>query len=165
MQYIIIVLLSSIFFSGCSTMTPIQIASDSTSQFGGGIYTGTEIKGIEVKDKEVYRVFHRGSTGFTPLSAVRKSAEKRADTFCKAKNKLRTTVSERHSNPPHILGNWPRIELLFVCNGQIQKINDSNSKDDKYEKLSKIKKLYDDKVLTKEEFLIEKKKILEITTQ
>lgn len=79
MKYINTAILLSILFSGCSTMTPIQKASDSKSQFGGGVYTGTQEKGIELKNKEVYRVFHRGSTGFTPLSAVRNSAEKRAD--------------------------------------------------------------------------------------
>jgi len=160
MKYINTAILLSILFSGCSTMTPIQKASDSKSQFGGGVYTGTQEKGIELKNKEVYRVFHRGSTGFTPLSAVRNSAEKRADNFCSTKNKARITVSERHSNPPHILGNWPRIELLFVCSDKSQKTNLTGNQDDKYEKLSKIKKLYDDNVLTEEEFLIEKKKIL-----
>jgi mRNA-degrading endonuclease RelE of RelBE toxin-antitoxin system len=98
------------------------------------------------------------------LSAVRNSAEKRADNFCKEKNKARVTVSERHSNPPHILGNWPRIELLFVCTDKAQKTNSMSSQDDKYTKLSKIKKLYDDKVLTEKEFLIEKKKILKINS-
>jgi len=160
MKYINAAILISILFSGCSTMTPIQKASNSKSQFGGGVYTGTEEKGIENNGKELYRIFHRGSTGFTPLSAVRNSAEKRADNFCKAKNKVRVTVSERHSNPPHILGNWPRVELLFACTDELQKMNTKNKHDDKYDKLSKIKKLYDDKVLTKEEFLIEKKKIL-----
>ena len=165
MKYINTAVLLSIIFSGCSTMTPIQKASDSKSQFGGGIYTGTEERGVDVKDKEIYRVFHRGSTGFTPLSAVRNSAETRADNFCKAKNKARVTVSEQHSNPPHILGNWPRIELLFVCTDKFQKINPISSQDDKYEKLWKIKKLYDDKALTEKEFLIEKKKILETKAQ
>jgi len=162
MKYIKIAILFSVIFSGCSTMTPIQKASDSKSQFGGGIYTGTEEKGVEIKGKEVYRIFHRGSTGFTPLFAVRKSAETRADNFCQAKNKVRVTISEKHSNPPHILGNWPRIELLFVCEDKPVNKNSIINQDDKYEKLSKIKKLYDDEVLTKEEFLIEKKKILNI---
>lgn len=48
---------------------------------------------------------------------------------------------------------------------KFQKINPISSQDDKYEKLSKIKKLYDDKALTEKEFLIEKKKILETKAQ
>ena len=40
-------------------------------------------------------------------------------------------------------------------------LNGSNKKsDDKYDELEKLKKLYDDKVLTKEEFETEKEKIL-----
>lgn len=40
-------------------------------------------------------------------------------------------------------------------------LNSSNKKsDDKYDELEKLKKLYDDKVLTKEEFETEKEKIL-----
>jgi hypothetical protein len=58
------------------------------------------------------------------------------------------------------LGNFPRIEIVFVCvdpkknKGLIAKTTD------KYEKLTKIKDLLDNGVLTEEEFESEKKKIL-----
>ena len=160
MKYIIILLSGMIIFSGCSTMSPIQEASKSESQFGGGIYTGEEEVGIQSakKDQTVYRVFHRGSTGFTPVSAVRSSAEARADKFCSSKNKVRVTTSERHSNPPHILGNWPRVELLFVCDDK-ENIKENKSVD-KYNELEQIKKLLDNGTLTQKEFDIEKAKIL-----
>ncbi len=162
MKYILILLMITtiIIFSACSAMTPIQDASNSTSQFGGGVYTGTEEIGskIPANNQTIYRVFHRGTTGFTSLSAVRNSAEARADKFCTKQNKIRTTVSERHSNPPHILGNWPRIELLFVCD---EKQNNLLQKSvPKYSKLEKIKKLLDNGTLSEEEFEIEKAKIL-----
>lgn len=158
MKYIMTTVTIAIFFSACSTMTPIQKASDSESQFGGGIYTGTQEKGVENKsDNEEYRVFHRGASSFTPLFAVRESVEKRADKFCEAKGKARVTTSEKHSNPPHILGNWPRIELIFICK---DKNTSPVSTTNKYDQLAKLKKLLDNKTITQEEFNIEKAKIL-----
>lgn len=154
-----IILLTALFsFIGCSTITPIQKAKESESQFGGGIYTGTVDEGIETEEKEIYRIFHRGSTGFTPISYVRSEAEARADTFCKNKSKARVTVSERHSNPPHILGNWPRIELLFFCDDKANNYN--NRSISKYDDLHKLKKLLDNGLITQEEYNEEKKKIL-----
>ena len=49
----------------------------------------------------------------------------------------------------------------FVKNQKKKAISIRVGENDKYEQLSKIKRLYDDKVLTKEEFLSEKKKILD----
>lgn len=160
MKYIITVIIVLLTFTGCSTITPIQKANESESQFGGGVYTGTVDKGIEIETKgeEIYRIFHRGSTGFTPISDVRSEAEARADTFCKNKSKARVTVSERHSNPPHILGNWPRIELLFFCDDKAN--NYDNRSISKYDDLHKLKKLFDDGLITQEEYNEEKKKIL-----
>ncbi len=53
--------------------------------------------------------------------------------------------------------------LIFYIDmdGSISKsFNGSKNNDDKYDELEKLKKLYDDKVLTKEEFETEKEKIL-----
>lgn len=53
--------------------------------------------------------------------------------------------------------------LIFYIDmdGSISKsFNGSKNSDDKYDELEKLKKLYDDKVLTKEEFETEKEKIL-----
>lgn len=160
MKYIITTLIVLFAFSGCSTITPIQVANESQSQFGGGLYTGTLEKGIEVdtKGKKIYRIFHRGSTGFTPISAVRMEAERRADKFCNQKSKISITTSERHSNPPHILGNWPRIELLFFCDKEAN--NYDNRSISKYDDLHKLKKLLDDGLIDKEEYNKEKTKIL-----
>ena len=160
MKYIITILVTLFTFSGCATRSPIQVASKSESQFAGGLYTGTLEKGIEVdtKGQKIYRVFHRGSTGFTPLLSVRMDAERRADKFCMNKNKVSIIISERHSNPPHILGNWPRIELLFFCDKKAN--NYDNRSISKYDDLHKLKKLLDDGLIDKEEYNKEKTKIL-----
>lgn len=109
-----------------------------------------------------YRVFHQASTGFSGTSGIRRTATQRASEFCRilGHDKIMLTVSEHTASPPYILGNFPRIEIIFVC---IDKENNhaiTKSTIDKYDRLSKIKELLVNGVLTKEEFNLEKKKIL-----
>jgi hypothetical protein len=66
-------------------------------------------------------------------------------------------LQERNSVPPHILGNFPRAELLFVC---LPKPVTSSFEDTLYIKLSNLKKLLDNGTITKDEFEQEKVKIL-----
>ena len=75
-------------------------------------------------------------------------------------DKVMFKVSEHTASPSYILGNFPRIEIIFVC---VERelpdpivVDNSN----KYDQLERIKSLYDDGVLTKEEFDHEKKDIL-----
>ena len=79
--------------------------------------------------------------------------------FCERKNKTMHGLTETAAKPPYILGNFPRIELVFEC---IEKAENGNNNliVDKYEKLKALKKLLDDDVLTKQEFEKEKTKIL-----
>jgi len=58
-------------------------------------------------------------------------------------------LQERKSVPPHILGNFPRAELLFVC---LPKPNTISFEDQLYIKLSNLKKLLDSGTITKDEF-------------
>lgn len=62
-----------------------------------------------------YRVFHQGTTGFVPLQAVRSSAETRANDFCSRKGKVVNELRETRAKPPYVLGNFPRIEIVFEC--------------------------------------------------
>jgi hypothetical protein len=66
-------------------------------------------------------------------------------------------LQERTSVPPHILGNFPRAELLFVC---LPKPNTTAFEDQTYTKLSNLKKLLDNGTITKDEFEQQKYKIL-----
>ena len=67
-------------------------------------------------------------------------------------------IRERTSVPPHIFGNWPRIEFIFIC---VEK-DESNEYDEdkKYNNLLKLKKLLDQGVISEQEFNQEKTKIL-----
>ena len=110
---------------------------------------------------DIYRIYHHASSGFTPISTLRAAAEKRADNFARQQDKSYVILGERISKPPYILGNFPRIEIVFALIDKTKKNNVSLAKSDKYSDLEKLKKLLDDGALTKEEYEKEKKKILD----
>ena len=71
-------------------------------------------------------------------------------------NPLRETTSK----PPHILGNFPRVEIIFGCVDKPPSVVVPASDDSKYTKLANLKKLLDTGALTQQEFESEKAKIL-----
>jgi hypothetical protein len=102
--------------SGCSIASPIQRADLSKSGFDGAVYGGDTVTVSEAPPgAERYRIFHQGASSFVSTYAIRASAERRAEEFCKKSGKSAKTLSETTSRPPHILGNFPRIEIIFVC--------------------------------------------------
>jgi len=151
-----------LLLSACSSMSPIQKESESSSYFDGAIYEG---KDFYISDEEIqgerYRIFHQASTGFSGTSGIRRSATKRANGYCRKidRNKKMLTVSEHTAAPPYILGNFPRIEIIFVCVDK-EPIQTAATVTDKYDRLTKIKALLDSGALTQAEFETEKKKIL-----
>jgi hypothetical protein len=154
--------LLAFILTGCTTASGIQIVEKSKSGFDTAIvYKGKEtILDINENNEQEYRIFHQGATGFTPSTAVRNSAEKRAQAFCKQKNKNMKAIRERASTPPHILGNWPRIEIIFICTESKQIDIDNSTNNKKYNQLVDLKKLLDQGILSEQEFNQEKAKIL-----
>lgn len=70
------------------------------------------------------------------------------------------TLQETTSKPPHILGNFPRIEIVFACFDKSSAAAALADEDHKFTKLINLKKLLDGGVLSLEEFEREKAKIL-----
>jgi hypothetical protein len=155
-------LLLVLILAGCTTASGIQIVEKGNSGFDTAIiYKGKEtILDVNENNEQEYRIFHQGASGFTPSTAVRHSAEKRAQAFCKQKNKSMKAIRERASTPPHILGNWPRIEIIFICTETKQVDIDNSSNNKKYDQLVNLKKLLDQGILSEQEFNQEKVKIL-----
>jgi hypothetical protein len=147
---------------GCGTSSTIQPVNRSKSGFDGAAFPG-ELHVIAEDDSgaERYRVFEKGATGFVSLEAVREGAEQRADAFCERQGLATKILTEHTSKPPHILGNFPRVELVFMC---VAKPNLAGSpsafQDETFIKLTNLKKLLDEHVITQEEFDREKAKIL-----
>lgn len=151
----------AIFLSGCADTSPIQPAASSKSQFEGAVYQGESVTiSGGTPGSEEFRVFHRAATGFVSVQSVRASAEQRATEFCDRRGKAMKPLRETTSKPPHILGNFPRIELIFGCVDKPTSVVTPAGNDPKYTKLVNLKKLLDTGVLSQEEFEREKAKIL-----
>ena len=149
--------------AACAVTSDIQKVSESESHFEDAVYEGRDYYIAEEKvEGEQYRVFHQASTGFSGTSGIRQTATLRAQKFCKEMDgdKVMFKVSEHTASPPYILGNFPRIEIIFVCVERELPDPVVVDNSDKYDQLERIKSLYDDGALTKEEFDQEKKEIL-----
>lgn len=96
---------------GCSTSSPIARYNESKSAFNPGPVLMSHTQ----PDSDIYRVYHRGSSGFTSITAIRDSAMDRARHFCEDQGKGMLLLGEKISEPPYILGNFPRIEIVFAC--------------------------------------------------
>ena len=151
----------SYFLSGCSATPPIQPASSSKSAFAGAVYKGKTVTvSAGTPGNEAYRVFNEGATGFVSISSVRDAAETRANYFCYRKGKAMESLQETTAQPPYILGNFPRVEIVFDCIANPALLTQSAADDPKYTKLVNLKKLLDGGVINQDEFDREKAKIL-----
>jgi hypothetical protein len=155
MKTFLIIALSALLAS-CSTASSIKRASESKSSFNDAAFTGNnEVIDSSILDEDAYRIFHQAATGFVSIQSIRESAEKRAIKFCGRKNKVMQTLSEHTSSPPHIFGNFPRIEIVFSCEKSVYRKSGN-----KYDQIKKLKVLLDDGALTSEEYQNEKNKVL-----
>jgi hypothetical protein len=141
---------------GCATSSPIQRYGESQSHFS----KPPELISNNYPATDIYRIYHRASSGFVSIQSIREAAEKRADEFAERQGKSFVVLGERISEPPYILGNFPRIEIVFALIDKPHETNSVTPQMDKYDELEKLKKLLDEGVITKEEFEQEKAKIL-----
>lgn len=158
-----LVLLLPLVIGGCAVSTPIESAEDSGSEFDNALIYGGERTQVQdpLPDAELHRVFHRGSTGFTPVSAVRNSAMQRVVEFCQQEGKEPYIVEEATSKPPHILGNWPRAEIVFSCVQVASTSNRLSESEERYDAIRNLKALLDDGAISAEEYEAEKRKLLD----
>ncbi len=160
---LIALLVGCMVLNGCSVTGDILPAATSESEFKNAFYGGKELRiNDNPEGYEAFRVFHQGSSSFTPQSAVRRSAMSRAREFCEQKKGTLRVLTEHRAIGPKIGGNFPRVELTFVCvPHESNSAKETHSKGDRYEQLERIGKLRDSGVLTQKEFEMEKKRILE----
>ena len=101
---------------GCAKSSPILKATESASNFDDAVYSGSETVLSETPEGVTeYRIFHQGATGFVSVQSLRDSVENRAWKFCDEKGGKLLRLREHTSNPPHVAGNFPRLELIFGC--------------------------------------------------
>lgn len=107
-------------------------------------------------ERDVYRVYERGATGFVPVSALRSAAEERATEFCKRQNRSMVVLAEKRTIAFPLPGNFPAIELVFAAVPRTTFV----PSEAEMERLTKLKRLRDAGVITAEEFEKEKEQFL-----
>lgn len=157
-----LVFFAPLMLAACASTTPIQLAASSRSQFADAVYSGqTAVLDKPTPGEEQYRVFQQAATGFVPIDSVRSDVEGLASVYCERKGKTMHGLEETDAKPPYILGNFPRVELLFECISKSPSAkNAAQPSAGKYEKLVTLKKLLDEGALTPQEFEREKAKVL-----
>ena len=147
--------------AACGQTSAIQATDKSKSHFADAAFKGeTVVLSQPTKGSEQFRLFQQGATGYVSLQSVRDDVELRAVQFCERKGQSMNALQETTSTPPHILGNFPRAELVFECVAKAAPAGAPQAEDLKFTKLSNLKKLLDSGALTQAEFEQEKKKIL-----
>ena len=150
-----------IFLGGCSMQPTVQKVSESKSGFEGAFYDGESyVVSKDLSDKEQYRIYEKASSGFVSLDAIITDVEQRAKDFCGGKDQVMKKLKVQTSKPPHVLGNFPRAEITFVCVDKPNVAAPPTFDDVLYTRLNNLKKLLDSGAITKEEFEKEKAKIL-----
>ncbi|HWS69777.1 MAG TPA: SHOCT domain-containing protein [Steroidobacteraceae bacterium] len=156
-----IITLATLCFVGCAETSPIQPAATSKSHFAGAVYKGEFVTtGSGTPGADAYRVFVQGATGFVSIQSVRNDAEQRAKEFCGRKKQTMESLVETTAKPPYILGNFPRVEIVFDCVAVPDAQPAFAGDDSRYMKLMNLKKLLDGGIITQDEFNQEKAKIL-----
>ena len=159
--------LTAALVTGCAVHSGVQLASEYPSPFDTAFYQGNRIEhGKNDKNLPLYKVFNQGATGFVPQSAVRSTTLRQATDFCKEKGKQVKLISERRAAGAKIAGNFPRVELDFVCEEPVAKPTQATSSNaarprlTKYEELEKVKRLFDQGILTQQEYQEQKRLLL-----
>jgi hypothetical protein len=146
--------------AGCAASPPIQPAATSKSYFDGAVYKGeSAVIRQGTAGSTEYRVFREASTGFVSISVVREDAEQAATEFCQRTGKHMNAIRETVATPPFVLGNIPRVEIVFECSGTLAN-GSAIPAPSKYERIAELKKLLDSGAVTQSEFDAEKTKIL-----
>ena len=148
--------------AACGTTTPIQPAASSKSGFDRAVFSGQTVTlGEPTPGESSFRIFQQGATGFVPISGVREDVEDQAVKYCDRAGKSMRGLAQTSATPPYILGNFPRIELVFECISKpLTQAVSSTGALSKYDKLASLKKLLDSASLTQAEFDKEKAKVL-----
>jgi len=100
----------ALILNSCGTISPIKRYDESTSNFS----EPTELMSNNYPKTDIYRIFQQASSGFTSIGKLRAAAEERINKFASQQGKSYIILGEKTSKPPYIIGNFPKIEMVFV---------------------------------------------------
>ena len=72
--------------------------------------------GIVPMGKDTYMIAKQQATGFPGLGNMKAEIITEGNNYCQTQSKKFQMVSSNESQPPYILGNYPRSEIVFTCN-------------------------------------------------
>ena len=136
-----------------------------------------------------YIVTRQAATGFSGAGTLKADAISEAEKFCETQGKVLKIVAVTEAQPPYVLGNFPKAEVVFkalnpgdpelaqpseydssgtqvrVGSSQVERSEvkvsvDRKDSGDIYTKLEKLDELRKKGILTEEEFQKEKTKLL-----
>ena len=142
----------SLLLSSCGVSSPIERYSESKSHF----WNPPVLMSHSFPPQDVYRVYEQGATGFVPVSALRSSAEERATEFCRRQGRSMQVLGEKRTIAFPLPGNFPALELVFASVPRLG----GRTTDADVARLTKLKKLRDEGVISDEEFEQEKEAFL-----
>jgi len=64
---------------------------------------------------DTFMISKQAATGFTGLGNLKAEVMKEGNNYCHAQSKEFEIVNTWESSPPYLLGNYPRVEIHFMC--------------------------------------------------
>lgn len=102
--------------TGCAQLDQAIAVNSSKSRFDDAVYKGVTTVIAENKDGlEEYRVYYQAPNGFVDVYVAQGIATSAANRHCMMRNMKTVFFRETVSQPPHVLGNFPRAEVVFGC--------------------------------------------------
>lgn len=71
--------------------------------------------GVVPMGRDTYMIAKQQATGFPGLGNIKAEAIGEASRYCADQGKVLEVVSASETQPPYILGNYPRAEIQFRC--------------------------------------------------
>lgn len=94
----------------CSYSTSISRYSGRERYFN----SSPTLLNYEYPQTDIYTLYERAASGFVPIETIRLKVERRAEIFAERQGKTVVFLGEKTSQPPYILGNFPRIQIVFA---------------------------------------------------
>lgn len=70
---------------------------------------------IPVGQHDTFMISRQAATGFSGMGSLRAETIREANTHCSSMGKSVEITDTHESQPPYVLGNYPRIDLTFRC--------------------------------------------------
>ena len=71
--------------------------------------------GVVPLGPETFMVSRQAATGFSGSGTLKAEALTEAGQYCAARGRVMQVTTTQESQPPYVLGNFPKAEVHFVC--------------------------------------------------